>query len=187
MVMGPLVFDRDGLFHQSTFFEFVAVNQGATIASLLVYRKFLRKVGIDLPQRICCGRGVAGQVAIQVWIFVLILGVIDVFSGFGDGRACTFLPLPLSATGGIECRSLFFWLESSDKLAVYETVVHHATGGPVDGVSPAFDPRGILFIHKNGTRGKHLCSLFVVGSTTDMAESALKCGFNDGHGVFCGV
>lgn len=147
----------------------------------------MREVCVDLPQRICCGCGVAWQVAIEVWIFVLILRVVDVLSGFGDGGACTFLPLSLSATGGVESRSLFFWFESSDKLAVYETVVHNATGGPVDGVSPAFDSRGILFINKNGTRGKHLCSLFIVRSTTDMAETPLKCGFNDGHGVFCGV
>jgi hypothetical protein len=57
----------------------------------------------------------------------------------------------------------------------------------VNSVSPALDTRGILFVHQNSPRSKHLCALFVVRSATDMAEASLKCGLYDGHGIFGSV
>jgi hypothetical protein len=48
MVMSALVLDRDGLLHQTAFFELIAVDEGATESALLIGCQALGEVGVYL-------------------------------------------------------------------------------------------------------------------------------------------
>ena len=133
------------------------------------------------------GRDVARHGALENWGVVLVLGIVDVLANLGDGRTCTFLALPLAATRGVQCGSLLLGLQSSGELAVDEAVVHDAAGRPMNGIGPTPDARCVFFIHENGARSEHFCSLLVMWSAADVAETSLQSSFDDGHGVLCGV
>lgn len=89
MVVGALVLDRDGLLHQTTLLELIAVNEGAAEASLLIGCEALGEVGIDLVHRV----GIGGRVERGVLVFVL--GVLENFTSLGPGRAVALLSLSL--------------------------------------------------------------------------------------------
>lgn len=164
MVVGAVIFDGDGLLHQSAFFELVAINEGTTESALLIWGEALGEVCIHLfSSGILGGQGIKGRV------FVLIIGIVDVLAGVCYGRAGTFLPLSLSTTCWVESGLLLFWLESSHQLAIDETVVHNAAWGPMDGIGPSLDTRCILFVDKHGAGGEHLGSLLVMWPATDVA------------------
>ena len=92
MVVSALVLDRDGLLHQTTLLELVAVNERATEASLLVGCETLGKVGIDLVHRVGVGR------RIERGVLVFVLGVLENFTRLGPGWSIALLSLPLGAT-----------------------------------------------------------------------------------------
>lgn len=56
VMMGTLVLNRNGLFHQPALLKLVAVDQGAAEASLLIRSQALGKVGVDLVRGVCFTR-----------------------------------------------------------------------------------------------------------------------------------
>jgi hypothetical protein len=143
-----LVFDGDGLFHQTPFLELVAVDQRATEASLLVRRQTLCKVCIDLPHWVQRGV-VTSNSTIESGDFVFILRVVYIVSTFGNGGTQVFLAFPLATTRRIQGRLLLLRFQGSNELTVDEAVVHDTAGRPVHGIGPSLDARGVLFVHQN--------------------------------------
>lgn len=166
MVMRALVLNGYSFLHQASLFEFVAVDERPAEAPLLVWAKALGEVGVYLVRRVRLG-------SIEGRVLILVVRVVDVISGFGDGRSGTFFSLSLSATRWVERRLLLLWLQCPYKLPVYQTVVHHSTWRPMHSISPALYARSILLVHKNSSGGEHLCALFVMGPAADVAKTSL--------------
>lgn len=57
----------------------------------------------------------------------------------------------------------------------------------MDGVRPALDTRRIFLIDKHCSRHEHLGALLVMRTTTDVAQTALQCSLDNGHGVLGGI
>jgi len=92
VVVGALVLDRDGLLHQAALLELVAVNEGATEASLLIGCEALCEVGIDLVHRV----GIGGR--IERWVLVFVFRVLENLTRLGPGWSIALLSLSLGAT-----------------------------------------------------------------------------------------
>lgn len=132
MVMCSLVFNRDCLLHQTSLFELVAVDERPAEPTLLVRREALSEVGVDLVVRIRIG-------SIVRWVFKFVIGVVDILPCPCDGGASAFLALPFGTTRGVQGRLLLLWFECAYELPVDQAIVHHATWGPMNSISPALD------------------------------------------------
>lgn len=119
------------------------------------------------------GRNVAGHGTLEHRGIVFVVGIVQVLANLGHGRTGTFLALAFAAARGVQCGSLLLGLQSSGQLAVDEAVVHDAAGRPVNGIGPSPDAGCVLLVHKNGARGEHLCSLFIVWPAADVAKAPL--------------
>ena len=172
VVCCALVFDRNGLLHQSTFLEFVAVNQRAAEASLLIRSQILGKVCVDLSHRIrrC---DVASSNTIKRGVFVFVFGGIHILSRLAHGWACKLLALPFATARRVQGGLFLFWFKSSDKLTVDEAVVHDTARRPMHGIGPSLDSRSVLLVDQDGARGEHLCTLLVVRPPADVAQPSL--------------
>lgn len=124
MVMRSLVLYRDGLFHQSAFFELIAIDKGATVMSLLVWSQGLGKVFVDFSEWL---RRV--NVLWQVphgGVLVFITSIMYVLSPVGNRRASAPFTLALASARGIQGSLLLFRFKSSNELAIDETVIHNS-------------------------------------------------------------
>lgn len=186
VVVGSLVLDGNGLLHQATLLELVAVDQRATEASLLVGRQVLSKIRVDLLRGLSW-RDISGDGPLEEGIFVFIIRVCDIFASFGDRGAGAALAFPLAVARGVESGALLFRLQGPGELAVDEAVVHDSARRPMNGVGPAPDAGRILLVDQDGARSKHLGAFLVVRSATDVAKASLQRSLHDGHGIFGGV
>lgn len=134
-MMCALIFDGDGLLHQPSFFELIAVDERSAKASLLVWCETLSKVGIHFVGRVC----VACKHTVNQRTLEFVIRVVDMVSSLGDGGSCALFALPLGTTGWVQCSFLFVRLQRAHELTVYETIVHDSARRPVNSVSPAFD------------------------------------------------
>lgn len=80
VVVSALILHRNGLFHQTTFLELVAVNKRSTKSALLIRCEVLCKVGVDFTR----GIRLTQERSIKRGVFVLVIRIVDVVAQFSD-------------------------------------------------------------------------------------------------------
>jgi hypothetical protein len=113
MVVRPLVLDGYGLLHQTTLFEFIAVNERPAKASLLIWGEALGEVGVYFAVRICLSNG-----SVKCRALKLIVRMADAFSSLSNMGTRAFLALSLGAARWVQRRLFLLGLQCSYKLAI---------------------------------------------------------------------
>lgn len=165
MMVCALVLYGYGLLHQASLFELVTVDQRTTKSTLLIWIEALSEVFVHLGS----GIRISSVGSLESGILILVIRCIGVVPSLSDGGSHAFLPLPLCTARWVESRLLLFRLQSSHKLSVNETVIHHPTRRPVNCISPAFDSGRVLLVHQDSPGGQHFCALFVVRASAYVA------------------
>ena len=106
VVVCTLVLDGNGLLHQASFLELIAVNERPTEASLLIWGKTLGKVGVHLVHGLC----LSDRHCVKGRVIEFIIGGVEVLPGLRDGGSSAFFSLSFGATGRIQCGLLLLRL-----------------------------------------------------------------------------
>lgn len=109
VMMCTLIFDRDGLLHQATFLEFVAVDERSAKTALLIRGQTLGEVGVDLTR----GLWISYRCSIERRVIELVIRSVEVVSGLCDSGSNAFFPLSFGAAGRIQSRLFLFGLKCS--------------------------------------------------------------------------